>query len=130
MILMALVTRCVLFLLTQDDNVNSNGGNCSRVSAVNNEMVVVTAMVAATQERWVVSKCESWCCWWSDISGDRGNGGFGTIITFVLRCLGLHGVCSSHILSPSSVCVCHKEERVRQISHALRFLPSRSCTSE
>lgn len=90
MILMALVTRCVLFVLTQDDNVNSNGGNCSRVSAVDNEVVVVTAMVAATQERWVVSKCESWC-WWSDISGDRGNGGLGESLPLYYTVLGFMG---------------------------------------
>lgn len=115
--------RCVLLVLTQDNNVNSNGDNCSRVSAVHNEVV------AATQVMWEVSKYKSWWCWWSDISGGRGNGGFGTIITCVLHCLGFHGVCSSHRLSPSSICVCHKEERVIQISHALRFLPLCSCTS-
>lgn len=33
--------RCVLFVLMQDNNVNSNGENCSGVSAVDNEVVVV-----------------------------------------------------------------------------------------
>lgn len=102
--------RCVLFVLTQDNNVNSNSDNCSRVSAVDNEVVVVMVMVVATQVMWEASKYKSWWCWWSDISGGRGNGGFGTIITFVLHGLGLHRISSSHRLSPSSICVCQEKE--------------------
>lgn len=56
MILMELVMRCGLFVLMQDNNVNSNGDNCSRVSAVDNEVVVVMVMVVATQVMWVVIK--------------------------------------------------------------------------
>lgn len=51
--------RCVLLVLTQDNNVNSNGDNCSRVSAVDNEVVVVTVMVVATQVMWKASKYKS-----------------------------------------------------------------------